>query len=237
MPARRKQARLVDRDYDILEHVQRYRLTTRQVLHTLFFDDSEPNAVTKVTSRLVNGKFLNRYDLHSGKSYFVCGSAAAKIFGLSPKKCAPLGPQALFEQYAILQFCIFGKTRRERLLVREVADNLPSLQGKGLRAGSFYLDRQNDVTRLAAMRVDHGAPSAHIVRKCRAELERLIGLPTIADLVQRRQFMFAIITSTDQKVSDIQQSLRRHTWPIPFRVEAAPDLAALLVNLSPSGPR
>jgi hypothetical protein len=44
--------RLLDRDYEILEHLMTYRVTTREVLHRQFFADSELNAVSKVTTRL-----------------------------------------------------------------------------------------------------------------------------------------------------------------------------------------
>ena len=46
----------------------RYRLTVPDVLHKLFFSDSELNAVTKVTSRLVLHNYLNRYELYDPRS-------------------------------------------------------------------------------------------------------------------------------------------------------------------------
>ena len=51
MPRRLKKqpTRLQDRDYELLEHVLRYRVTTREILHRLFFSDSEPNAATLAT--------------------------------------------------------------------------------------------------------------------------------------------------------------------------------------------
>lgn len=39
--------RLLDRDYEILEHLMTYRVTTREVLHRQFFADSELNAVSE----------------------------------------------------------------------------------------------------------------------------------------------------------------------------------------------
>ncbi len=114
-----KHPRLVDRDYDILDHLRRYRLTTREVLHRLFFADCEPNAVTKVTSRLVDHGFLNRYELYTGRSYYVIGPESAKLLGISLKKCKPLGTQALPREYGILLFCCMTPTPRERLLVSD----------------------------------------------------------------------------------------------------------------------
>ncbi len=229
MPKKRiKHPRLVDRDYEILEHIARYRLTTREVLHRLFFTDSEVNAVTKVTSRLVENRFLNRFDLHSGKSYFVFAPNSARLLGISLKKTNALGPQALVQNYGILQFCCLSEHPRERLLVQELAQRFTDLRGKHLRAGSFYIDSQSGETRLASIRVDHGGPSAHVVRKCRGDLESIVSNKAIAGLINEQRFMFAIITANEQKVSDIQEALKRQTWPVQFRVEAVPDLGPLL---------
>ena len=59
--ARKKRSRrpqLTDRDFRIFDHLRRYRLTTREILHQLFFSDLDLTAFTKVTSRLVDGGYL-----------------------------------------------------------------------------------------------------------------------------------------------------------------------------------
>jgi hypothetical protein len=220
--------RFSDRDSDILYHVVRYRMTTRDVLHKLFFSDSEPNAVTKVTSRLVKNRFLNRYDLHSGKSYFSLGPNAARIYGFSQKKCKAFGPQALVENYAILQYCIQGTVTRERLLVSELQEQIGSLKGKNFQAAKFYIDEDQVVRKLACMRVEHGGEVAHTVRKCRAELEQLVLHPAIAQLVRHQRFLVAIITSNEAKAAAVKDCIARQTWPVSFRVESVPDLMPLI---------
>ena len=45
---------LTQRDYAILRHVARYRLTTREALHRALFPHVAINAVTKVTSALLD---------------------------------------------------------------------------------------------------------------------------------------------------------------------------------------
>ena len=167
-----KHPRLVDRDYEILDHLRRYRMTTREVLHRLFFSDSELNAVTKVTSRLVDHGFLNRYELYSGRSYFVVGPESAKLFGLSPKKCKAIGTQALPREYGILLYCCMASTPRERLLVSELQQKIPNFTGKRSDCGHYYLDHDGENVRLAHIRVDQGGPPDHVVRKCRGLRQR-----------------------------------------------------------------
>lgn len=229
MNASQSAPRFSDRDSDILEHVVRYRMTTREVLHKLFFSDSEPNAVTKVTSRLVRNRFLTRFDLHSGKSYYSVGPNAARIYGYTQRKCKQLGPQALVENYAILQYCMQGNTPRERLHVSELQVHLGSLTGKNLELSKFYIDTEDGIPMLACMRVEHGSDVAHTVRKCRADLEQLARHSKIHQLIQHQRFLMAIIASTQAKVEGIKTSIARQTWPIRIRVEAVPDLLPLVV--------
>lgn len=231
-----KHPRLVDRDYEILDHLRRYRLTTREVLQRQFFSDLELNAVTKVTSRLVDHGFLNRYDLYSGHSYFVIGPEATKLFGVSPKKCKPLGTQALPREYGILLFCCMAETPRERLLVSELQKKLPDFTGKHTDCGHYYLDHDGSMVRLANMRVDQGGPPDHVARKCRDDLEMQMRHTPVRTLVEQDRFMVAIITATDEKAAAIKEALKRHTWPVRFRVEPVPQLAELLARYSNSRP-
>lgn len=229
-----KHPRLVDRDYEILDHLRRYRMTTREVLHRLFFSDSELNAVTKVTSRMVDHRFLNRYELYSGRSYFVVGPESAKLLGLSPKKCKPIGTQALPREYGILLFSCMTDTPRERLLVSELHERLPNFTGKRSDCGHYYLDNDGQHIRLAHIRVDQGGPPDHVIRKCREDLEMQIRVTAIRELIEQDRFLISIITATEEKAAAIREAIERHTWNARFRVEAVEDLAQLLASASPS---
>lgn len=127
---RRKPSRLQDRDEEILEFVLRYRMTTREVLQRGYFSDSELNAVTKVTSRLVDVGYLARHDFIGTSSYYTLGILAAKYFGI-PKRCAePLGVQSLFIQYGILEYCNEPAFNRNRLRVSELSKKLQNFSKK-----------------------------------------------------------------------------------------------------------
>ena len=78
--------RLLDRDYEILEHLMTYRVTTRDVLHRQFFSDSEVNAVSKVTTRLLENEYLARHEFLANSVYFTLGLRGAKLFG-APARC------------------------------------------------------------------------------------------------------------------------------------------------------
>lgn len=227
---RAKGVRLGPRDHDILEHVGRYRLTTREVLHRLFFPDVKPNAVTKVTSRLCDSGFLNRFDLYESRDYFVPGIEAARMLGVPRKWTESLGVQALPIEYATLLYCA-GAGDRERLARAELEEHHPSVLVPGVDASRYYLDRDGGRTRLASIRVDCGGPPDHVARKCRLDLDRRLRHDAFRALVAADQYMIAILTGRKEKADAIHESLQRREWPIRFRLAVVPELVQLVTRL------
>jgi hypothetical protein len=227
MPNDTKRIRLGERDYDIFDHLMRYRMTTREVLHSLFFEDSDMNAVTKVTSRLVRHHYLNRHTLYEPRTYFTLGPEAASLFGITRKRTRALGSQALPHEFGILHYCCLAETPRERLRVSEVR---PEYLAKGIDSASYYYDNDGERTRLAYMRVDQGGPSAHVIRKCRADIACRRRHPPLGDLIQKDLFLIAVITAHKEKKAMIEHALRQHSWDVRFRVEVVSDLAQLLTR-------
>lgn len=226
-----RRARLGPRDDEIFEHVLRYRLTTREVLHRLYFAECEPNAVTKVTSRLCRHGLLNvhRFDAAGARSYYLLGPEGARLLGASRKRIEPLGVQALPIEYGTLLFCTAAEGR-ERLTRRELQEHHPEYLVPGLDASRYYLDRDGETTRLASIRVDCGGGVDHVVRKCRGDLGERQRHDPFARLIERGQFLIAVVTARAEKAEAIRAALRRHHWPIRFRVEVVPELAPLIAE-------
>lgn len=225
-----KNPRLADRDYEILQHVMRYHLTTRDVLHRLFFSDSDPNAATKVTSRLILHGFLHRCELYLPKTYFIFGPNAAIIYGLSRQKIREFGPQALVREYGTLAYCCLSSQPRVRLTVSEIQKRHPELLNAKLDSSHYYLDNDGEVTRLAYIRVDHGGPPDHIVRKCKEDLQQRYAYKAFTDLIDHDRFMIAIATGTAEKAAAIHEAVKRHDWRNRFRIEVVEDLIHLIAR-------
>ena len=223
----RRKPRLGPRDNDIFEHVSRYRLTTREVLHRLFFAEVEMNAVTKVTSRLCRDGFLNRYDLYPSRSYFVLGGEGARFLGISKKRTEAMGVQSLPIEYATLAYCT-AAPGRERLTRRELQEHHPQYLVSGVDSSHYYLDHDGEKARLAYIRVDCGGSADHVIRKCRGDLEERQEHEAFAALIERNQFLIAVATGRAEKAAAIHESLKRHQWPIRFRIEVIPELVNLI---------
>lgn len=229
---RSRRPRLVDRDFEIFEHIMRYRMATREVLHRLFFSDSEPNAVTKVTSRLTEHGFLNRYGLYPSRSYYTLGPKAASFLGVTYKHTRDLGPLAKAREFGVLSYCCLSPTLRERLTVRELSEHHPDLLQGGLDNSHYYLDNDGEVTRLAYIRVDLGGSVDHIVRKCRDDIAARQRFDAFDHLMNNGRFAIAIVTARDEKVAKIRDAVRqRKNWPVYFHVEAVPELVELVTHL------
>jgi hypothetical protein len=227
-----RRPRLVDRDYEIFEHVMRYRMTTREVLQRLFFPDSELNAVTKVTSRLVEHGFLNRYELYPLRSYFTLGPKSASFLGIVYKKTRDLGPLAKAREFGTLSFCCLSERLRERLTVRELSERHPELLQGGLDNSHYYLDNDGEITRLAYIRVDLGGSVDHILRKCRDDIAARQRIDAFDHLMNNRRFALAIVTGRKEKADKIQEAVQqRRDWPVEFRIEAVPELVELVTHL------
>jgi hypothetical protein len=226
-----KYPRFVDRDEEILKHILRYHFTTREVLHRLFFADTEINAVTKVTSRLTQLEYLVRHEFQS-KVYFVIGETGRKRFGVSAKKTKPLGPQSLVAEYGTLAYCCLGaKPDRERLTVREVHQLYPDLVHKKLDSSHYYLDHDAERPRLALIRVDHGGAPDHLARKCKEEILRRAQIPVFHQLITYQRFIIAIPTVTDEKAVAIREAVARCRVSAPVHIEVVPGLADLVARV------
>lgn len=228
-----KHPRLVDRDYEIIQHLLRYRLTTREVLHRLFFSDSELNAVTKVTSRLDQHGFINKHELYPSRSYFTLGKEGARLVGLSPRKCKPLGGQALPTEFGTLMFCCGAAEQRERLLVSDILARNPDLVHRHIDSSHYYLDHDGQSVRLGYIRVDLGGPPDHVARKCEKDIGRRYQIPAFRDLIDGDRFMISVITASEEKKGFIRQSLMPRGWRTRFRVEVVGELSQLIAGSQP----
>jgi len=227
-PARRP--RLTDRDFQIFEHLARYRLTTPEILHRLFFSDSKINAVTKVTSRLAEHGFLNSYDLYGSRIYHKIGPNAAKWMGISQNRTKGFGRQALVQEYGALEFCCGGEELRNRLLVREIQQKDPDLLAAKVESNRYYLDRHDGEHLLGFMRVDFCGELPNLIDGLRGEVDRRYEHEAFRKLIDARRFLIAVVTVSEERKEEIRLALRRRQWPVPFRIEVVPNLIHLIAR-------
>ena len=208
---------LRERDLAIIEHVQRYRMTTNQVLHHLLFPTQSMNAVTKVTARLCDQEWLTRYPLLPPETYFTIGPTSVRQLGLHSRLTASLGPQALPIHYAVLIYAALGQQRCVKLTAEELAERMPWLSDAE-RHAIFTLT--ND-SRLDLIRVDLGGSPRHVARKAATDVATRLSVPELSDLASEGRFQLTILTTTQPKARLIATQLGRHSLSSEVRVHLA----------------
>ena len=221
-----------DRDRQIIDHVARFRITTNEVLHQLFFKDQQHNAVTKVTARLCRAEFLRKFPLYHPRTYFTLGPQAAKQLGAPFQRTLPLGPQSLPTEYAALVYAA-GKSHHRRLTTQELEQFVPWLYGP-FAEFPYCWDESSDPPALELLRVDLGGKPDYVARKCEADIEVRRPLSEFDDWVRQLRFRLVVITGTTEKAALIQAALEAHVWPdgLSIRLVVVPDLLHLTARIS-----
>ncbi len=220
---------LTQRDRQIVEHVIRYRLSTNRVIRDLFFSGQRPNAVSKITARLCDRGYLNRFSLVHPGSYFLPGPRAAQEFGVSAARTRPLGPQSLPTEYGVLAYAVRGRRILKRLTAEEMRRDYPALAPAGL-AATHCLNRHGRQSVLELVRVDLGGTADHVARKCKSDLAQRMAVVACRRLIESHGYRFVIVTATVGKATAVTRALATHAWPdgLPIHLVAIADLLPLL---------
>ena len=206
----------------------RYRIATREVLHRNFFSDSELNAVTKVTSRLVDNRFLARHPFIGQASYFTLGPAGAKHFGAPFRTSLPLGPQSLVTQFGILEYCNAPGAKRTRLRVRELQEKYKAILQRGVEAANYVVDATVTPTRFQFVRVDGGGTADHALRKLRGALLCRAKNPICNALIAENRFDLVCVTCSKERADEIRVRVDGDDLRCPVVLFWVPELTSLL---------
>lgn len=222
-----------ERDDAILEHLKRYHLTTPEVLHRLFFGTAELNAVRKVTSRLTREGKIRPCRLYEQRKYFVLTPREAVRLGEHRSIARKFEYQGLVNALGVLAFCVEAGT--QKFTPKEFAEQFPELVIPGVRSGNYYIDVEESEagkkSRMGFMLVDYGTSETTIVKKVRKIIARGYTRPAFTRLIQRGNFVIAIICPTPAKVEAIKAALSAEaSSPVHYRVEAISELEKLLTQ-------
>ena len=230
-----------ERDDAILEHLKRYHLTTPEVLHRLFFGAAGLNAVRKVTGRLTRAGKIRPCTLFEQRKYFVLTPREAVRLGEHRSIGRKFEYQGLVNAAGVLWFCVATDTRK--FTPKEFAEQFPELVIPGVRSGELLHRRlrrppEGRKSRMGFMLVDYGTSETNILKKIRKIIARGYTRPAFARLIQRENFVIAVIAPSRGKVEAIKAALLAEPpSPVRFRVEAVPELETLLSQRGRLRPR
>lgn len=226
--AKHKIRRISKRDLSIIKHAARYRLTTKETLHRLFFDANAPNAVTKVVNRLCDENWLSKFPLLYPRQYFVPGKRAVHSLGLPLARSLPMGPQSLPTDFAILAYAMSEKGVR-RITTKELVTHFPWYRAEWTFS-PHLLRASKETSTLEIVRIDLGGPADHVARKCYSDVFTRHESKEFRDAIREQRIRLVVITATTDKASAIQLALQGHAWPpgLGLHLSVIPDLLPLL---------
>lgn len=195
----------------ILEHVYRNRMTTVRAVHELDFADhgASVNAVSQVLSRLVNQGDLNRHLLYGTSMYYTLGPRSRRLPGVTARRTLPIGEQRLPLEYASLVYTSYGDVKRKRLLPNELRDAFPWFPDM-MFTFPWYFDYQDDIRRLAVLRVELAHSPRLIIEKHLRQIERYrTKCAEFGTLVDAGRFIIVTITAA-KDLRDALDHLKSH---------------------------
>lgn len=223
---------LQPRDFDILGHVARYRLTTLETVHRLFFEGSTVEAPKTVLRGLRAGGYLQSRPLYIRRAYYQLTTAAAGLLGEPPRAASPLGPQALVRAYGVLAHCCHGDDKERRRLTRaEFEAAFSYLHENGVPFDAFYVERDSRL-RLVRVIVDQGGDAKRLLRKCTEIRRRAATTPGFQDLLRAGEFELAVVTAAPEKMETLRVAYeaRDELRSFPVRFDTVAELTHLLPN-------
>jgi len=230
-------SKLTGRDYEILQHLLRYRIATREMFQRTLFAKVSPNAVTKVVTRLVANGWLNRYPFLAASCYFTLSDRSALLFG-RPEVAIEraISPQQMVIEYAVAAYCCLGEKPRQLLTAEEIEQDYPQILFDQLDSNCYYLDAGYRPELLGQIVVDNGAVPSELLEICRTDIAARAKRAAVRKRIESGGYRLTILTSVAEKAAALRSGLKKLQWPDGLRTEVivVPRLIDALANLGNS---
>jgi hypothetical protein len=227
--------KLTTRDYEILQHLLRYKVASREMFHRALFSKVSLNAVTKVVTRLVANGWLKRHPFLVASCYFTLTERAARLFGLPDAAIErPMPSRDIIAEYATAAYCCLGDKPRKRLTREEIEVDYAHLHFDQLDVEHYYLDPSFRPELLGQVFVDEGSTPAPFLECCRNDVATRCKRAAFRKQVQGGGFRLTILTAVPEKAAVLKAGLKKIQWPEGLRTEvvAVPGLINAVVNLN-----
>lgn len=224
------------RDFDVLEHIARYRVGTLQSLKSTVFYGKSINVVGKVTRRLVRQGWLAQHQ--AGPFFFVYTLSRKTCCLLDlPVELAPkaMSGDALVADYGVLEYCCVERQDRNRLTRDELREAYTSFYSADLDGGRFLWDGGFRPAKLGLMWVDRCGDLEAFIAECRKEWEARWASTSVRDAVGRSGLRLVLLTGTEERALILRRLVGTMAWPakVPVAVEVVPRLLQLYLRLEP----
>jgi hypothetical protein len=230
--------KLTTRDYEILQHLLRYKVASREMFHRALFTKVSLNAVTKVVTRLVANGWLNRHPFLVASCYFTLSDKAARLFGMPEAAIErPMPSRELIAEYAMGAYCCLGEKPRKRLTRDEIEQEYEHLYFADLDVEHYYLDANFRPELLGTVAIDEGSAPLPLLESSRQNIAARSKRASFRKMVQGGGFRLSVLTAVPEKAAIFKAGLKKIDWPEGLRTEVVvvPGLMNAVANLASAG--
>ena len=180
--------------------------------------------------RAVTSLLIASAPLHAGLRYWYLLPPGAELAGVKSDRTGPLSESAKLRAFALLQFCLSGKVRRERLTTEELSRYFPELARPGL-PGTYYFDPSAGRLGLARLDVGRRGRWDRIVKLVADDVAEHLAHIGFRRLADAGRFEISVLTALPCKAHRLETALapllhRR----LPVHAVALPGLLPLIVT-------
>ncbi len=188
----------------MLDHLKRYRITTKETLELALFTGERTKSFNNVIYRgLIKKGLLESRELSGSRVFFQLTEQGTREAEAPADAAKPLTAGKLFELYAELLFCCHDTPSHPKLTTEEFNHWFPGRLGERRLGAGYYIDEDAGVRRLGRLLVDLGRnlPNARdvVLRDVRALGDDFLG---------ERRFTIAVITSSRSAERDARACMR-----------------------------
>jgi len=213
---------LPEREQAIIDHVARYRVTTVDVLHEMFFPEMRSvKTVRKIVASMIADGWLDGFQAVGRRNLYVLGRNFEQPRA-TQGTTASFSEQSLPTAVAILYFC--ARHHHRRLTVPELQAVDSRLCRTGLNNSPYYVDQRGNKLGLSLLLVDRDSP----VRRLTWKVKRLVGQRAKHEAYRAwmldQRFSVTILTAFAEKQQQILRALPVRTRPLVLvRVVLVPE--------------
>lgn len=224
---------LSERDQQILQHVERYRVTTDDILAELFFaNSSHATAVQKVASRLAADGWLRKSQPLLRRNVYSLGPAYHQVNAAANTR--PFTEQSLPPAIAVLYFCVRNGHKRLSL------DELRKIDARLLEGGrtrTLPCIGREHAGRLGIgmLVVDRNSPNRRVIWKLRRLVRQRITRPVYLAWIRSNRMSLTVIVPAEDRVELLAKEIqRKYKSEIPISVVHVPEYAPFVLNATPT---
>ncbi|MBX3412409.1 MAG: hypothetical protein KF708_06960 [Pirellulales bacterium] len=222
-----KPPELTDRDWQILLHVYRYRVSNIRIIWQRFCPEGTHGAARNIVRRMVTEGWIRKWPLDQKRHFLTLNSRGALVCKAKNWSAARFSEQSLPALFGVLHYCL--RTGHKRLTPSELHEMDPGFATQAGWAHAYYVHTAQQGLCLSCCLIDRRNSPQRLVTRGRGLIVDCYKIPAFRAFIDAGRFTVTILTAYQSMVEPILAEVRRrHRGPVMFRVEVVPEIADYL---------